>query len=287
MRIIYTSDLHGELELYRAAGAAAVARQADALIFGGDLCPGTPSASAVHLPRAQPEFLLRRLAPLLEAWRRDRPHLRVFAIPGNDDCQSILPALDELASQRLIENLHQRAVSLGEFALVGLAFVPPTPFSIKDFERRDLPGETLREPQLARSVLGKAQGFEPIKDFEAYLDTLPTLQEELERLPATEPTRTVAVIHSPPYQTRCDMLFDGRHIGSRAVRAWIEQRQPLLTLHGHIHESPQLSGAFCDRIGATIVVNPGCDYTRPHLVFIDLENPRELEHSIYGRPQTI
>jgi hypothetical protein len=56
MRIVYTPDLHGGFELYRAAGAA-VAQQADALILGGDFCPGTPSASAVRLPRAQPEFL--------------------------------------------------------------------------------------------------------------------------------------------------------------------------------------------------------------------------------------
>lgn len=287
MRIVYTSDLHGELELYRAAGAAALARQAHALIFGGDLCPGTPCASAVQLPRSQPEFLRSRLAPLLKAWRLEQPHLRVFAIPGNDDCQTILPVLDELSSQGLIENLHQRTAALGDFSLLGLGLVPPTPFSIKDFERRDRPGETLREPQLARCVLGTARGFELIEDFAAYLDSLPTLQEELERLPASHPARTVAVIHCPPCQTRCDVLFDGRHIGSRAVRGWIEQRQPLLALHGHIHESPKVSGAFCDRIGATIVVNPGCDYTRPHLVFIDLENPGELEHSIYGRQQTM
>jgi Icc-related predicted phosphoesterase len=287
MRIVYSSDMHGELDLYRAAGAGAAARQADALIFGGDLCPGTPSASAAYLPRSQPEFLRNKLAPLLAEWRREQPRLRVFAIPGNDDCQTILPLLDELGSQGLIENLHQRAGTLGDFSLVGLAFVPPTPFSIKDFERRDLPGDTLQEPQLARAVLGRARGFEPIEDFEAYLHTVPTLQEELERLPDTDPARTVAVIHCPPYQTRCDVLFDGRHIGSKAVRRWIEQRQPLLTLHGHIHESPKLSGAFSDRIGATLVVNPGCDYTRPHLVFIDLESPHELEHSLYGRQKAM
>ena len=43
------------------------------------------------------------------------------------------------------------------------------------------------------------------------------------------------------------------------------------------------SKTFFDRIGSTTVINPGCDHTRPHLVFIDLENPTELEHSIYGK----
>jgi len=54
-------------------------------------------------------------------------------------------------------------------------------------------------------------------------------------------------------------------------------------LHGHIHESPKLSRSFYDRIGATTVINPGCDYAQPHLVFIDLYNPAELEHSLYGK----
>jgi Icc-related predicted phosphoesterase len=79
------------------------------------------------------------------------------------------------------------------------------------------------------------------------------------------------------------VLFDGRHIGSKAVRTWIEKTQPLLTLHGHIHESPKLSRSFVDRIGSTSVINPGCDHTRPHLVFVDLDNPTELAHSLYGK----
>lgn len=93
------------------------------------------------------------------------------------------------------------------------------------------------------------------------------------------------MIHCPPFQTRCDVLFNGQHIGSAALRRWIERCQPLLTLHGHIHESPRVSGAFFDRIGKTTVVNPGCDYEHPHLVFISLANPVELEHSVYGRQQ--
>ncbi len=283
-RLVYAADLHGNLELYRAAGEAALRLAADAVVFGGDLCPGTPRASSTHLPQAQPEFLLREVGPMLEAWKQAHPALRVFAIPGNDDCQTILPALDDLERKGLVENLHQRAARLGLYTLVGLAFVPPTPFSIKDFERRDSARAPRLQPQIARCVLGTAHGFETVKDFDVYLSFHPTIEEELSRLPASEPERTIAVIHCPPFETRCDVLFDGQHIGSVALRRWIERRQPLLTLHGHIHESPSVSGAYFDRIGRTIVVNPGCDYQRPHLVFINLEDLSELEHSLYGKP---
>ena len=126
--IVYTSDLHGDLSLYRAAGEAAVRTRADALIFGGDLCPGTPTAASLRMPVDQPEFLLHQLSPLLGEWKQAHPALRIFAIPGNDDCQTVLPALEELEMNNLIENLHQQTRTLGAYTLVGLSYVPPTPF---------------------------------------------------------------------------------------------------------------------------------------------------------------
>ncbi len=282
-RLVYTSDLHGDLGLYRSAGEAAVRLRADALILGGDLCPGTPSGSSLRLPLQQPEFLLYQLSPLLDEWKQAHPMLRVFAIPGNDDCQTILPALEELEMNGLVENLHQEARTLGVYTLVGLSFVPPTPFHLKDFERRDGERGADGEAYTYRCILGTPRGFLVIENFEAYLDSLPSLEEELRRLPVDDPAHTVAVVHAPPFDTRCDVLFDGRHIGSKSLRRWIEKHQPRLTLHGHIHESPKLSGTFFDRIGATTLINPGCDHARPHLVFIDLDDLSELEHSIYGK----
>jgi Icc-related predicted phosphoesterase len=283
VRLVYTSDLHGCLEFYRAAGEAAQRHRADAIVLGGDLCPGTPSASAIHLPRTQPEFLLREIGPMIEAWKRAQPDLQVLVIPGNDDCQTILPALEVLEQRGLLKNLHRKAARLGDYTFAGLSFVPPTPFAIKDFERWDSAASALREPPPTPCVLGTPEGFRVIEDFEAYLNSQPSIEEELERLPTSDSARTVAVIHCPPHQTRCDVLYDGRHIGSQALRHWIERHQPLLTLHGHIHESPRLSGGFFDTIGETVVVNPGCDHSRPHLVLMDLENLSEMEHSVYGR----
>jgi Icc-related predicted phosphoesterase len=282
-RLVYTSDLHGVLDLYRAAGDAAVRMHADALIFGGDLCPGTPSGASQWLPIKQPEFLLYQLSPLLDEWKQAHPTLRVFAIPGNDDCQTVQAAIEELAMNELIENLHQESRTLGAYTLVGLSYVPPTPFQLKDFERWDDAPDHEGDSYSYRCVQGTPRGFEVIDDFRSYLDSLPSMAEDLRRIPVKDPAHTVAVIHAPPFNTHCDVLFDGRHIGSKAVRSWIEKNQPLLTLHGHIHESPKLSGNFFDRIGSTTVINPGCDHTRPHLVFIDLDNPAELEHSLYGK----
>lgn len=62
----------------------------------------------------------------------------------------------------------------------------------------------------------------------------------------------ILVSHTPPVRTKTDRLRNGRHVGSTAVRKFIEEKQPLLCLTGHIHESRGR-----DHIGRTLVLNPG------------------------------
>jgi Icc-related predicted phosphoesterase len=61
----------------------------------------------------------------------------------------------------------------------------------------------------------------------------------------------VLVTHEPAVNTTID-LSDGKHIGSAAIRRFIEKTQPLLAVSGHTHQSPGT-----DRIGRTTLVNPG------------------------------
>lgn len=62
----------------------------------------------------------------------------------------------------------------------------------------------------------------------------------------------ILVCHQPPFNTRCDVLPDGQHVGSHAVRAFIERVQPLICFTGHIHEAVGI-----DSIGQTQLINPG------------------------------
>ncbi len=62
----------------------------------------------------------------------------------------------------------------------------------------------------------------------------------------------ILVSHMPPYNTRVDKLHNGRHVGSKAIRAIIEQYQPDLCITGHIHEAKGK-----DMIFKTPVYNPG------------------------------
>lgn len=85
-----------------------------------------------------------------------------------------------------------------------------------------------------------------------------TIREDLDRLPKPlHQKRAIYIMHSPPFGTRLDLIQGGKSAGSHSIKAFIEEHQPLLTLHGHIHESPDLSGAYFDRIGETLSINPG------------------------------
>jgi len=62
----------------------------------------------------------------------------------------------------------------------------------------------------------------------------------------------VMICHTPPVNTKVDMIPSGLHVGSAAVREFIEIHQPALCVTGHIHEA-----AGEDTIGSTRVINPG------------------------------
>ncbi len=72
------------------------------------------------------------------------------------------------------------------------------------------------------------------------------------------------VCHQPPIDTTNDTLTDGTHVGSEAIREFIEQHSPDICFTGHIHEAPGI-----DEIGATKIVNPGPLGTR-HYTYIEI-----------------
>ena len=87
-----------------------------------------------------------------------------------------------------------------------------------------------------------------------------------------------------PRDTLCDLTHAKVHVGSRALRRFVERHQPPLVLAGHIHESPRVSSSYRDRIGRSLVVNPG-QFGTPRLcgVWFDPREPEAtLRHSVFG-----
>ncbi len=63
---------------------------------------------------------------------------------------------------------------------------------------------------------------------------------------------TVLISHNPPKDTLCDDIGGNVHVGSSAVREFIEKNQPDICICGHIHEARNV-----DKIGRTTIINPG------------------------------
>ena len=248
-RILFASDLHGNRDAYEAL----FAMEAEAVVLGGDLLP-YPLKSGGDLLVLQRNFATW-LAPLLDT----RPS---YWILGNDDWDAVRPILEGHGT-----SIHGRAVPfLDGLHIAGYACVPVTPFGMKDNDRVDVEGwRPSFEPK--RCLISGPAGIEPVPL--AAVLTRPSIESDLARLAEqSDPARTVYVTHTPPYATKLDRLNGGvTPIGSRAVRAFIDRRQPPLTLHGHIHESPGV-----DRLGRTVSVNPGDSMHQLHAVRIDLSD---------------
>jgi len=282
MKILYTTDLHGNREKYRGIEELALREKVAAVLNGGDLLPAGPDLHEVQAEFIQ-GFLASHMAALCGAG------IRFLGILGNDD----LGALDELfrnVCRRTpgAHDLSEGKVELGGHEFLGFQLVQDYPFRLKDRCRRDGEDDQF-PPQRGSGILSTPGGFRELPDWFLHARSLPTLEEELARLPAPrDPARAVYLIHQPPAGLGLDCAGDGRQVGSRAVHAFIRKVQPLLTLHGHIHESPDVSQLWSNRVGRTICIQPGA---RGALlgVLIDLEIPSAaLRHlpsiSLKGNP---
>lgn len=179
--------------------------------------------------------------------------IRCLVMPGNDDEFEIDPIIDR--AER-VENPDGQVVRVDGYQLLSSAWASPTPW--------DSPRE-LSEDELEGKLEQLAGALDP--DVPAIFN-----------------------LHCPPYNSGLDMapqLTDQLRVvtkggeqvlipvGSRAVRTMIERHQPLLGLHGHIHESRNAT-----TIGRTLCVNPGSAYAEGVIdgVVVDLDGERVVRH---------
>ena len=237
------------------------------VVFGGDL---TPKDANRRTPTLQRAFLRDELFPLF-CEMAVPGRLEVLLILGNDDFRSNREFMVEQQRAGVPFRLIDREpfVIEGGFTIIGYSSVPSTPFKYKCWERRDLRDDvdfSARQDTRLVGVISDGDELEPYS-LGSMLDQ-PSIEEELHALTAGLPMdKTVLVAHAPPWGTVCDFNREHKHVGSRGVRAIIEDRQPYLTLHGHIHETVDLSGEFVERIGRTHCAAVGNDH-RPERPFV-------------------
>lgn len=138
--------------------------------------------------------------------------IKIYAQIGN---------MDSLQADRYLSdnnmNLHGNLIKFDTMALFGMGGSLPTPFATKS----EFSEEFYREN---------------LKQF----------------LPLPKDLLTIFISHNPPFETACDRLKNGKHVGSKAVLEFIQDYQPDFCICGHIHESRAK-----DKIGKTKVYNLG------------------------------
>jgi uncharacterized protein len=308
MLIFFATDVHGSDTCFKKFINAAQVYGADCLILGGDMT-GKALIPIIHLGgqryqltyldqsltlegedevrameqtisgrgyyscRVSPDELaeleqdrearttvyVREARARLDAWtefahrKLDGTGIPVYICPGNDDPESVFEGYKDT----LISDCEGRAVELADgVTMISTGYSPPTPW------------ETDRE--LSEEALG------------AYLEEIG------QQVP--DPGMAVCNFHCPPYQSGLDEapeldadmrpVFGGQSFkpaGSTAVRHFLEKYEPLLGLHGHIHE-----GRGVKKIGRTLVVNPGSAYEQGMLqgALVEIKKGNVTKHAL-------
>lgn len=174
---------------------------------------------------------------------------KVYMAAGNDDHLDVDKVIEDSA---VIVNCNNKNVLVGDHEMITFSWTNPTPWNTP----REKPDSEL-EPMLE--------------------DLISTVKEK---------PNSIFNFHAPPYGFALDLApeltadliqaADRKiHVGSRAVAKMIEKYQPLIGLHGHIHES---RGA--QKIRRTLIVNPGSEYSEGILkgVVIILEKEKVKDY---------
>jgi Icc-related predicted phosphoesterase len=274
----FVSDLHGNTERYVKLFELIKKEKPEAVFFGGDILPSGLYSFTKELLVPEDfiqEFLEKELLQLKEIMRSDYPE--TFLIMGNDDGKVYEPLVKSLDDKGLIRYVHNKEVRFQHYRVFGYANVPPTPFTLKDWERYDVsryvdPGCVPPEEGSFTTEVNKKQL--------PYL----TIKKDLAALfPEGALSDAIALFHTPPYRTHLDRAgLDGKfyehvpldvHVGSIALKEFIENRQPMITLHGHIHESTSLTGNWYQKIDNTLSMNAAHDGPELSLIRFDPDQP--------------
>jgi len=272
----FITDLHGKKDRYEKLFSLVKKEKPDGLFIGGDILP--------HLAgfHGNEEFIGDYLIPLFHRLRDALQEIYpdVFIILGNDDSKVYEEDLISGESLGLWRYVHNRRVDFPSFKVYGYACIPPTPFRLKDWECYDV--SRYVDPGCTHPSEG-VRTMEPDRDIE-----FATIEKDLSDLTGQEDlSNAIFLFHTPPYDTSLDRAaLDGMmidhipldvHVGSIAVKRFIEERSPAVTLHGHIHESSRLTGKWHQQIGSTYAFNAAVDSDELSVIKFNLWNPGSAE----------
>jgi Icc-related predicted phosphoesterase len=157
--------------------------------------------------------------------------VRIFVCPGNDDEMEVD---DVVRKSDMVQLGEGQLLEIDGFTMISTGWSNHTPWNTHREETEEQLGERIEA--MAKQVPDQSRAIFNLHcpPFKSGLDEAPAIDADLKLLHGGRALRPV---------------------GSTAVRQAIEKHQPLLSLHGHIHES---KGAV--KLGKTLSINPGSSY---------------------------
>ena len=274
MNCFFVSDLHGKTSRYQTLINEIRKDLPDVVLIGGDLLPGFNTLYGDFIT----EYLIPKFEKLKIELKNKYP--KIFIIMGNDDPRIEEEKLIKAKKMGIWNYLNEKKITHKGFDFYGYAYVPPTPFRLKDWEKFDV------SRHIDVGCVSPLEGSRTIKvspvDIEYH-----TIAKDLQNLMPKNLSKAICLFHAPPYQTHLDRAaLDGRkidhvqvdvHVGSIAIKTFIENRQPKITLHGHIHESSRITGHWQQKIKETYSYSAAWDSTELALIKFDPEFPEKAE----------
>ena len=278
MKILATSDIHQMNSKWKELVKVCKKDKFDVVAIAGDLFPkdnGIP---------AQLSFVKSFLKYVKQI--KDTGAKIVLNL-GNDDNQLLIPDMEKAEDDGLIYYAHEKVFEIDGYEFVGMPYVPDYPFGYKYWCHAEFANRLRIDPdQFGQPVIiDDNNKFKEIPELETYLKSKIDIYGALIKLAkkVKDIKKSIWLIHAPPSLLGLDICAHGARVGSDAVLTFIEEYHPLLTIHGHIHESPEYShkwNAYCKE---TLCVQGGQVGFTLHYSTIELEDGKikSIKHSIY------
>lgn len=289
LKIAYTSDLHGSNSCFERAIDAAIVHEVDALLIGGDIT-GKSMTPVVRNSGDLYEALVRGTVERAEAGHEldlmesDISNVGSYPVRLTEQEHALMKSDPKRRQARFREAMKDR---LKQWLWMAEKRLKPKGIRlliicgnddewaldrvIRDSDFAEDPSQNICFLGEHHEVLGESAGnptpFNCPRDMEESNLKL-SIEKKVKQV--KDPGRAIFILHVPPYDSGLDnayaldkdlkKIFKGgmpvfAPVGSKAVREIIEEYQPLIALHGHIHESPNVI-----KIGRTMCFNPGSEY---------------------------
>jgi Icc-related predicted phosphoesterase len=286
MRLFFATDIHGSEVCWRKFLNAGSFHRADVLIMGGDMTgkamvPITGTDGRFEVTLQEQLHILEGEAEVTAMEKRiaDRGYYPIRITPDERDAMAADPTLVDVRFREEMLKGVERWMTVAEDKLKGTdirCIVSPANDDIFEVDPiiDAAPGVELGEGNaldLAGGFTLLSLGWANPTPWETWRELPePELRGRLDDLAARapDPARAIFNVHAPPYNSNLDSapkldenmryVAGGQAlvpVGSHAVRDAIMAHQPVLSLHGHIHE-----GRGAVKLGRTLAINPGSVY---------------------------